>query len=191
MMVGHLFQGVKNNAESIAEPTAGQPDQEGGCHALQQRLYGDQHHPAHQDIYHQRELLHFAQREDLEVDASNGQNPDHAEEGPAPAPAHHSERHGRVGAGDEQKDRAVVQDAKKTFDLRLRKGVVQRRSQIKRDEGSAVNAEGDYLPGVAAPGSENHEDDQRRDAEADSRAVGNAVGDLLAEALPGTERDPI
>ena len=79
-------------------------------HGVEQRLGRDQREPAHEQVEHQRYDAHPWPRDGLDQDPGQRDTPHQTEQGPAPGAAQAHQRERRVGAGDEEKDRGVVQD---------------------------------------------------------------------------------
>jgi hypothetical protein len=116
-------------------------------------------HP-HQRVEDDGEGAVAAVQEDVLQHAGDGQRPDHAEEPPSPFPAEGYEREGRVGAGDQEIDRAVVEDVEDLL-RRAAQGVVERRAEIEEEEHRRVDGDGGDLRRAAAP---------RREADGDGAA---------------------
>ncbi len=75
-----------------------------------QRLQCNQRDPAHCEVYGGGQDLEVINEPELEDDSRHGERPNNREERPAPAASQSDEREWSVGAGDEQIDRAVVED---------------------------------------------------------------------------------
>ena len=83
---------------------------------------------------------------DLEGNARAGHRPDRSEEGPPPRVIEGQERHRRVGAGDEEVDRDVVEYPEGAQPGRGGgDAVIDRAGRVQQDQRPAVDAEGEAL----------------------------------------------
>ena len=94
---------------------------------------------------------------------------------------------GCIGAGDEQEDGGVIQNAEERLYPGLGEGVIERGCQIEGDHRGAVDAKGYYLPNIALTGGEYHLIHQCRNGKPYAGAVGDAIGNLFSQALFLTE----
>ena len=102
---------------------------------------------------------------------------------PAPRAAQRPERERRVGAGDEQENRGMIDHLEDGFDRAARPGVIKRRAEIDEQHRGGENGRADKKETVpAAPGGEheNRRADQSRDQ---TDAVADAVGEFFAKRL--------
>ena len=105
--VGELEPGVerkKDDAAGIGEAAGDQPAYPRCRHPCEQRLGGEHHQPAHQQIEDGGQHRVFIANEALEHHAGDSQPPDDAEQRPADGAVQHAETDRRVGAGDQQED---------------------------------------------------------------------------------------
>ena len=110
-----------------------------------------------------------------------GQPPDDAEEAPAPAAAQVDQDERRIGAGDEQVNGRVVDDAADMLDPLAAAAVVERGTGEQQDQGGAVDAAADDVPGVAVPGGHDHQHGQPAQAEHGAQPVGQGVDRFFLE----------
>ena len=95
----------------------------------------------------------------------------------------HAEGEGRVGAGNEQVDGAVVDDLEHALGAALGDRMVQRGGEVQQDDGDREDARREDEHGITA--TQHGPDEERRGGQArrQSDAVADAVGDLLAQGL--------
>jgi hypothetical protein len=122
----------------------------------------------------------------LKITPGHGQAPDDHHHHHAKRPAERDEQEGRVGAGDEQVDGAVVDDLEHALGAGVGDGVVERRGQEEEDDAQPVNHRADDVgAAVMLERAEEHEHQAKR-AQHRAKAVGQAVEDLFDDVVvPG------
>ena len=191
VMIRQFPEQIEQHPQCVARPANQHPGEKGAVHCFAQGIDGNQNHPAHEDVNEDGKPFQLAQGEDLEIDAQNGQAPDHSKQRPTPAAPDGTNCDRGVSAGDEQENVGVIKDPEKAFELWIAEGVIECRAEVHGNQGSAIDTERHHLPYIAAFGGEYHQNHQRGNTEPNSCPVGDAVGDFLPQALPGTEGNPV
>ncbi len=152
MEVPHaLVEQEEPDACRVERAARHQPVQAGSRQRRHQRAEGKQDQPAHQHIDQQREDACAVANQQLLRDADRRQSPVHPEQRPAPGPAQRHQREGRIAAGDQQVDGAVVEPPQDVLRAAAQ-AVIERGDGVEEDQRGAIDHGADYLPGVVVEG---------------------------------------
>ena len=77
----------------------------------------------------------------------------------------------------------MIEDLEDAFGPLVLQAMIEGRSKVKQDQRAAINTNTDNLPGIPLLGSQRDQQREGRNTEGCSDSVGNAVGNLFAEAL--------
>lgn len=109
--VGDAIPGVEGDAAGVEETAGDKPGETGDGEDEEKRFDSEDDEPSHADVEGGGESVEASGGKSLEDDAENGDGPDDGEEGPAQAAAEEDKGERRVGSGDQQIDRTVIEDA--------------------------------------------------------------------------------
>ena len=107
--VAFLCGRQKRDPHHVRDPTRQQPEQTRERHTQPQRSNRDQDQPPHAEVDTHREPWVADAAHRYQNYAECRETPDESEQRPAPGATQHAERERRVGAGDQQEDRSVVE----------------------------------------------------------------------------------
>ena len=183
VVIGQPLPDVENDAQRVRQPTQQQQPQTARRNAAQHRLGGDHHRPAHAHVQGYGNEGRAPSAHDAQHDADQRQSPDDAEQRPAPGSAQiHQQKRG-VSAGDQNKNRRMVECPQYRLDAGQRDAVVQGRGGVEQDQGCAEDAASHDVPGVAVQAGEGGQYPKTGDAEYGAHTMNNAVGDFLAQRI--------
>ena len=124
----------------------------------------------------------------LQQRAGHGHAPYDPEQRPAPGAAQHAERKRRVGPGDQQVDRRVIEDLENALRPAGRQRVEQRGGEIQQHHRRREHARAHECRRVALPARAEDQKRKRDQRRQQAQAVADAVGDLLAQGLRAFKR---
>ena len=159
------FGDVNDRAEREEDAAQEQPDQRAHGHRGEHHPDPHQTQPAHRQIDHGGQPTRRSDREHLDRDTNDGHRPDNGQYPPAPETGEEVDADGRVGAGDQEVDRRVIELAEHQGGLRFRGDqVIGGARGEHQDQGRAVDQERRLLgEAVPADDQERHQTETGRD----------------------------
>ena len=184
MPVSHsLVCRIKDDTTRIEETSREEPPEAGRSDAIDQWLRGNCRKPAHRYIRHCGKSRATEPAKCFHCDADNRHCPDDGEERVAKPTAQWPEHERCVAAGDQNVDRGVIDHAKETSRGRLRKGVVDSRRCIQKNERHSENRRARNVEGISALERGNHQKGQGHQACSEPDTMCDAVRYPLAEGV--------
>ena len=193
MHIAHpLAHAVQHRADGEGDPAGQQQEKAGERHRLDRILQKDHDAPSHADIAGHRHLLIPLEVDRVEHHRDSGERPFHAEDRP---------RHRRVqlpdgaqqdrgvGAGDQEVDIAVVDDAHHALGSALRQTVIDARHRKHDQQGQSVDRARNHRPDVAVQRRDHRQQGDRRYRKDRSDDMGDHIRDLLGARIIG-QLDP-
>ena len=186
MVIAQARHQKEDHAQGIGDAAGDQQDEPRLGELLDQHRRGEHDQPAHQQIDAHAQGAEAFRPAQLEEDAAQRERPDDGEQRPAGRAAKIDQQEGRIGAGDQQIDGAVIQQLEGIFQAWVTDTVIERRGRIQHHQGQAVEADADDLPGVDFGSEAGHHDqhDHADEAHEGADAVAGAVQPFLQ---PGIE----
>ena len=176
---------IEEGAGGVEQAADQQPQQGDARNRRQHRRHRDHHQPAHHQVDRRRQALEATGEEQLEHHAGQRQRPDRSEQSPAPRPTQADQGKRRVGAGNQQVDRAVVKHLEPRLGLGMRDGVIQRRSDVEQQQGHREDDGAAQLPAVSPQRGQRDQHRASTQTHHGAQAMGQSTGDFLAQAVAG------
>lgn len=180
-----LVQRVKGHAARIQHAARRQQDDAAQGQALHQRLDGENDHPSHGQVTHHGDFAELFHIDGVEHDAHDGRRPHHAEQRPAQRAPQGDEGKGGIGARNEQKDGAMVQNLQHGLHRAVGAGVVQGGSQVQRKQGKAVHDAADHRPYIPIEDRQDDEDAKAHTGQGDAYPMRDRIEDLFPNCVMG------
>ena len=147
-----FLPGIEDSAQGVAQAPSYEQGQPPGGQAIDEGLDGNDHQPAHAQIEEQGPALPALAGEHLDIDAENGDAPDHAEQRPAPGAMQGHQSKGCIGAGNEQENGGVIQFLQPGLGPFMGDAVVEGGCRVKENQSGAVDRSAGDMPGVTVEG---------------------------------------
>ena len=162
----HLVENVKQYPGRVGDTARGQPMQAGLGQGRRQAVEIEPAGPTHAEIYrHLPDLDRAAAQQYLAENAARRQQPDDAENQEAVAIAQADQHEGRVGTGDQQIYRHMVENPEQFLQVGRAEAVVKRRHRVQQHQCQPEHGETRDDPRIArlhADGQQRAEPDQRQ-----------------------------
>ena len=136
---------------------------------------GEQDQPAHGQVNAHPHQFETVPVHGLQTDADQRQCPDHRKQDPAGLAAQIHQQEGRVGAGDQPIDGAVIEHLEHRPPFRVTQAVVQGAGAVEQNQAGTENTETDHFPGVALQAGGNNQYHRAGDTQGGADAVRQAV----------------
>jgi len=107
--VGKALPDVEDDTDRIGQSASAEKDERAAGHVEPQFPTGQHDEPTHDQIEDECHLAEAAHKQGCEQDADNCQCPDGNEQSKTPSSPERKEQKRRVGSGDEQVDRRVIE----------------------------------------------------------------------------------
>ncbi len=181
MVVREFFERVENDTDGIGDAAGGEQLNALRRDCFQRWLDSNRAKPTHGDIDERRQYRKAGYVPPFENDSNNGERPNCSKQGPAYRSTKVQQGKRRVGAGNEQVYRAMVEYAQKMLNPGLVKAVIEGGGEIQRHQAGAIHGKTDDHVGVALVRRRNDEHHQPNNAEHEAYAVRNAVRQLFSQ----------
>ncbi len=185
MVPSQAFPCVDQGTQRVAQAAGCQQDQSSGIEISNQRLDGEQHHPAHTQIERQRPALHAFAASKFCIHTKYSYCPHHTKQGPAPWALQCDQGKGCVGACDEQENGGVIEFLQQRFGSLVGDAVIQGGSCINKYQCAAIDGGAGDVPDTTVKRRKGDKQNQGSDAQGDANAVGDGVHDFLADTVFG------
>lgn len=163
MVVRQTPPHVEKATHSVRQPTPDKECQAAGGDRRQKRFDGDDNDPTHRHIRQGSENGSVADQATLESDAEESQSPNQAKERPAPRAAQIDQGEGGIGAGNEQVDSGMIEEAQNSFGAGQGDTMVEGGGGIQNDLCRAIDTATDDMPGGTEDTCEGRQNGQARD----------------------------
>ncbi|MPL73051.1 hypothetical protein SDC9_18844 [bioreactor metagenome] len=174
---------IEDRAEGVDHAARPEQQQRRKRQRLQQRPDRDDAEPAHGEIQHEARALETVEEAELHHHAEKRQRPDRRGEPQPRPPAKADQRHRRVGAGDQQIDRGMVEAAQNGAGLRVQRHVVARREAERGEQPHRIDDKRPDPPGL---GGQRRPDDQRAhpgDGGDHAKDMHHAIGEMFGKGM--------
>ncbi len=175
--------GIENNPHCVAKTTQSNQDQDAVGNAVEYGFKSENADPAHAEINSHGYLVEAAHKNRLDHDSQHSQPPNHPKNRPTQPATQGDQRHRRVGARDQQKNRRVIEYSEHLFCGWICQDMIESGGCVKQDQSSPKNGKTSHVQGIAPQGGQFQQNRQSGDAQQSAEAVCDSIGDLFSRCV--------